>query len=1368
MGASTKVFRVFVSSPDDADVERRRVESVVSRLNGDFAGVARLETVRYETRFYQAHQHPQEQIPPATECHLVIGVLRWRLGTPMPPDFPDRMPDGRAYPSGTAYELLTSIARRQGGADLPDIYVFRFAGSAPNPPLGDPDYEKVKREWEALSAFLTEWFRAPEGSFKAYFHRYAHEDDFEAQVEALLRQWLADKVAGASAARWPIEINDSPFRGLDAFGAKHAPVFFGRNREIARAVELWREAAERGAPFLLVLGPSGAGKSSFARAGLVPRLTTPGVIETVDEWRVAVMRPGDDPAGPFAALAAALFVDVNALPREEEGRGPALPELADGDFQTPADLGAALRHADETAVRPIRNALHRIAEATRKREAYARALRCDLLLLVDQLDELFDPAVDPSAREAFLALLAALVATGRVWVAATLRDAFYPQVVASPTLSGLKQRGASLDVAPPDAAELAEIVRAPAEAAGLVYDKDPASGETLDQRILREADEPDMLPLVQLALTRLFDLREARDGRVVLTLKAYDSLGGLKGVVDKAGKDALAGVGEAEREKLTPLIRALIVSVREADGAVALAIRAVPLAAAAPDASTRKLVDALVKARLVTVAGGESKPEIVRLVHRRVIDAWEQAREIAEKSVEFLSVKADVEEGLRKHNETNSRDDLLRGVRLANALKYADELPPELRGYVRASRARANRAQVFAWGVAALFALFAIGAGIAAKIALDQRSTAEAAKVEAQTQRDAADVAKTEAQRQRDMAEKARAQADRNFGVAKDAINGLVFNIAQGLRNVSGMRNETVRKILETAQKAVDRLTETAPGDPSLQQLRGVALQAFAQTYLAAGDLPDAAIDAHKAVDIARRLAAADPGDAQAQRDMSVSLEELGSVTLRTGDAAGAISAWKESLDIDRKLAAADPSNAWAQRAMSVSLEELGNVKLDTGAGAGALAVLQESLAIRRKLTAADPGDALAQRDVSVSLANIGDVKLQAGDGARALADYQETLAIQHKLAAADPGDANAQRDVSASLQRLGGVKLRTGDGAGALAAYQESLSIERKLAAVDPGDAQAQRQVSVSLFGLGDVKLRTGDGSGALSAYQESLAISRKLAAADPSDAQAQRDMLRGFGRLGHMKLQTGDAAGALAAYQEGFDIARKLAATDPSDATAQLDVSESLNRIGDMKRRAGDGAGALAAYQESLDIQRKLAATNPRDTRVQRDVSESLAGLGDVKRQTGDGAGALAAYQESLEIRRKLAAADPGDAEAHADLVDALGGAAFAAVLVGQAQDALSFADEAVALAPDELWLYTNSALALMLLGRTGEARALYLAHRGQSLADGQSWEEAVKGDFDALRKRGVVNPLMSEIEADFGRPAQPSTDQRREGDP
>jgi len=39
---------------------------------------------------------------------------------------------------------------------LPDVYVFRFDGSAPNPPLDDPNYDKVKREG-ALTADHADW-----------------------------------------------------------------------------------------------------------------------------------------------------------------------------------------------------------------------------------------------------------------------------------------------------------------------------------------------------------------------------------------------------------------------------------------------------------------------------------------------------------------------------------------------------------------------------------------------------------------------------------------------------------------------------------------------------------------------------------------------------------------------------------------------------------------------------------------------------------------------------------------------------------------------------------------------------------------------------------------------------------------------------------------------------------------------------------------------------------------------------------------------------------------------------------------------------------------------------------------------------------
>ena len=54
-------------------------------------------------------------------------------------------------------------------------------------------------------------------------------------------------------------------------------------------------------------------------------------------------------------------------------------------------------------------------------------------------------------------------------------------------------------------------------------------------------------------------------------------------------------------------------------------------------------------------------------------------------------------------------------------------------------------------------------------------------------------------------------------------------------------------------------------------------------------------------------------------------------------------------------------------------------------------------------------------------------------------------------------------------------------------------------------------------------------------------------------------------------------------------------------------------------------------------------------------------------------------------------------------------------------------------------------------MFLGRTDEARVLYLAHRGEKLAPDESdlWEKAVLDDFAALRKAGLTDPLMNEIE-------------------
>ena len=52
-------------------------------------------------------------------------------------------------------------------------------------------------------------------------------------------------------------------------------------------------------------------------------------------------------------------------------------------------------------------------------------------------------------------------------------------------------------------------------------------------------------------------------------------------------------------------------------------------------------------------------------------------------------------------------------------------------------------------------------------------------------------------------------------------------------------------------------------------------------------------------------------------------------------------------------------------------------------------------------------------------------------------------------------------------------------------------------------------------------------------------------------------------------------------------------------------------------------------------------------------------------------------------------------------------------------------------------------------MFLGRTDEARAIYLQYRGKTNVVGEkSWETLVLDDFAELRKTGLTHPLMDEI--------------------
>src|ERR1044071_5032922 len=99
---------------------------------------------------------------------------------------------------------------------------------------------------------------------------------------------------------WEYRPTERPYPGLRPFEPWEADIFFGRETHTDRLLDILQREH-----FVSVTGPSGSGKSSLVRAGLLPALPL-SAIGTGSGWRIAIMRPGDQ---PLASLARAVLAD---------------------------------------------------------------------------------------------------------------------------------------------------------------------------------------------------------------------------------------------------------------------------------------------------------------------------------------------------------------------------------------------------------------------------------------------------------------------------------------------------------------------------------------------------------------------------------------------------------------------------------------------------------------------------------------------------------------------------------------------------------------------------------------------------------------------------------------------------------------------------------------------------------------------------------------------------------------------------------------------------------------------------------------------------------------------------------------------------
>lgn len=769
------IVRIFFSSPGDVKMERETARRIVERLQAELGPRASLEPYFWEHEVMVATKDYQQNIPAMDGFDVVVCILWSRLGSPLHPERHPR-PDGGYFESGTEYEFFMAMqAHRAKGA--PDVLVFKNRTEPRRPSRPKEAREAVDREIDRLDQFFERYFRTGE-YYTAAVNSYRTLGEFEDKLTQGLRGFLdAHLPAPGPRTRRVAAYSGRPYLGLAAFDFGDAPVFFGRTAQIGQVIEAFqaqeleaRAAEDEGKRFVLVLGASGSGKSSLARAGVLPMLVQPGVIEGAEAWRRAIVKPGAAGGDPFLALAGALLAP-EALP-ELGSDGTDAVALAGLLRRQPGAVGLLLRQALSQAGAAARAAeVLRLEDRLRKlendqREDDARELRerlaklappaVRLALLVDQLEELFttDQAGDVTA--AFVECLAAVARSGRVFVLGTLRSDFYASCLAHPKLVELMRGSGSYALPAPGPAELGQMIRQPAAAAGLAFEENAASGEKLDE-LLRDAAllDPAALPLLGYTLEQLYEKRTAEG---VLTLAAYRALGGLEGAIGKRAEEVFTALPGDAQAAFDRVLRQLVTL---GDGGAAVR-RRTPYRALSAGAGARALVDALVSARLFTAdqdAGGE---RTISVVHEALLRHWPRVVQWVEENRDFLRARSRLAARLAEWLEQKQDEHFLipPGPPLGEAesilSRFVDALDPAEVDFVRRStvharardQARARRNRRITIGAVSLSALALVGGGIAWRergVAEAERATAVAQKLAAEKSARAALASQTRA-----------------------------------------------------------------------------------------------------------------------------------------------------------------------------------------------------------------------------------------------------------------------------------------------------------------------------------------------------------------------------------------------------------------------------------------------------------------------------------------------------------------------------------------------------------------------------------------------------------------------------------------------
>lgn len=567
--------RVFISHTSEFTTYPEKK----SFIDAAIAAVNRAGSVPCDMGYFTARdEKPAEYCKKCVrECDAYVGIIGWRYGSPV---------RDRADVSYTELEF-------EAATEAPNLKRFMF--------LLDSEASVPRRFSDLKYGDRQEQFRKRLGDAGVMCRSFSDAHELETLIYQALKEDEEER-RGPSSQQVRINWLDgtSPYRGLQWFTQEYAPLFFGRDREVAELVAKMSEPEGRA---VLIIGASGSGKSSVVSAGVWQAIIKEGRLPGSTHWKWQRIQPSD-----------------GATPSEALARG--------------------LKDAFQLSTRP-----RLTTKGSTLCDVLARQLSQsqELILFIDQFEELFTSGFHEPDIQSFLELLmgAAKEPIYRLRVVATIRSEFLGKLEAYESTLSLLNSPYRYHLGPVSPRMLQEMIEKPAEVTG--YQFDPG----LVERILQDTgQEPGNLALVEYALTQLFERRKER----LFTIEAYEAIGGVVGAIATKAEEVLSGLDDKVQGAFDTVFAELVHVERERPPTRSRSY----LSSFGSDQAAVQLIEALAGQDCrVVVTNRNSQETIVEVAHEKLFSAWKRLKDWIDNSDRDLRLIDFEEECATRWHEKN-------------------------------------------------------------------------------------------------------------------------------------------------------------------------------------------------------------------------------------------------------------------------------------------------------------------------------------------------------------------------------------------------------------------------------------------------------------------------------------------------------------------------------------------------------------------------------------------------------------------------------------------------------------------------------------------------------------------------------------------